>query len=65
MHRTAIPEYPDSTFLKASVHQRPVGERPLVELEQTDHPLAIHQRLGIDRSALEQMVTRLLHEHLD
>ncbi|MGW1264432.1 DUF2199 domain-containing protein [Streptomyces drozdowiczii] len=30
--------------LKTRVHTRPVGDRPFVELEPTDHPLAIEQR---------------------
>jgi hypothetical protein len=34
--------------LKARIHQRPVGERPWIELEPTDHPLSIEQRNGID-----------------
>ena len=29
------------------VHQRPPGLRPTLELEPTDHPLAVHQREGI------------------
>jgi hypothetical protein len=45
---TKIPAYPDTVFLKTMVHQREVGVRPLVELEATNHPLAIDQREGID-----------------
>lgn len=48
-------------FLKSMVHQRPVGERPLVELEPTDHPLALHQREGIGEEELKAMVMELLH----
>ena len=58
---TTIPEYPDTMYLKTSVHQRSVGTRPLVELEATAHPLAVHQREGIDRDSLFALVTRLLH----
>lgn len=37
-----LPTYVPTTWaLKARVHQRPVGERPWVELEPTDHPLSI------------------------
>jgi hypothetical protein len=44
-----LPTYEPTTWaLKARVHQRPVGERPWVELEPTDHPLAIEQRESID-----------------
>lgn len=49
---TAIPAYPDTMYLKTMVHQRAVGLRPLVELEPTDHPLAVQQRAGIDPSQL-------------
>ena len=43
-----LPTYDPPTWsLKARVHQRPVGERPWIELEPTDHPLAIEQRDGI------------------
>jgi hypothetical protein len=39
--------YPETLNMKTRVHQRPPGERPLVELEATDHPLAVEQRSGI------------------
>ncbi|GAA2546966.1 hypothetical protein GCM10010295_36520 [Streptomyces intermedius] len=36
---TDLPVYPATTLnLKTRVHTRPVGERPFVELEPTDHP---------------------------
>jgi hypothetical protein len=47
-------------LLKTMVHQREVGVRPWVELEPTDHPLAIHQRDGIE----PQRLLALLHEAL-
>ncbi len=59
---TQVPEYPDSMYLKTSVHQRRVGLRPTVELEPTEHPLALDQRSGIEGSVLSELVTRLLHE---
>jgi hypothetical protein len=59
---TQIPVYPDTMFLKTGVHQRAVGMRPSIELEQTDHPLSIHQREGIEPDELRGMVMRLLHE---
>ena len=44
----AIPTYEPTTFgLKTKVHTRPPGLRPWVELEPTQHPLAIEQRDGI------------------
>jgi hypothetical protein len=59
---TAIPEYPDTMFLKTMVHNRAVGTRPAVELEPTDHPLAVHQREGISESAMRRIVESILHE---
>jgi hypothetical protein len=56
-----IPGYPDTTNLKCLVHTRPVGERPFVELEPTDHPLAVDQRRGIPRDRLNALVERALH----
>lgn len=45
---TDLPVYATTTLnLKTRVHTQPVGERPFVELEPTDHPLAIEQRTGI------------------
>ncbi|WP_338789798.1 DUF2199 domain-containing protein (plasmid) [Priestia megaterium] len=43
----SIPGYPETLNLKTNVHTRAVGYRPLIELEPTDHPLAIEQREGI------------------
>lgn len=59
---TKIPGYPDTVFLKTMVHQRDVGVRPSVELEPTEHPLAVDQRDGIDEDRLQEMVIRLLHD---
>jgi hypothetical protein len=58
---TKIPDYPDTVFLKSMVHQREVGQRPIVELELTDHPLAVDQRCGIEQARLREIVMRLMH----
>lgn len=42
-----LPGYPETLSLKCHVHLRPVGLRPIIELESTDHPLAVEQREGI------------------
>ncbi|MGC8644627.1 MAG: DUF2199 domain-containing protein, partial [Isosphaeraceae bacterium] len=60
---TQIPGYPSTAFLKTRVHQRPVGLRPAVELEPTDHPLAVDQRLGIETHRLISIVTELIHQN--
>ncbi|MBN2210738.1 MAG: DUF2199 domain-containing protein [Sedimentisphaerales bacterium] len=58
---TSIPGYPETAFLKSLVHQREVGLRPLVELEATDHPLALDQKNGIQESRLREIVNKLIH----
>lgn len=45
---TRIAYYPEDTFLlKTMAHFRGNGLRPSIELEPTDHPLAVDQRQGI------------------
>jgi hypothetical protein len=39
--------YPDTLNLKCQVHPQPNRQRPLIEIEPADHPLAIEQRDGI------------------
>jgi hypothetical protein len=55
------PFYPTTLNLKARLHTRPVGARPLVEMEPTDHPLAVEQREGISRERLGELHAALLH----
>jgi len=59
---TSLPLYPETVLLKTNVHTRPVGQRPFVELEPTDHPLAIEQRNGITMDRVQQIAEALLHE---
>jgi hypothetical protein len=58
---TKIPGYHDTVFLKTMVHQREVGLRPSVELEPTEHPLAVDQRQGIDEKRMRKIASGLLH----
>ena len=58
-----IPTYEPSTLLlKTTVHTQPVGVRPLIELEPTDHPLAVEQRDGITMARVQELAERLLHD---
>ena len=60
---TELPIYPVSTLsLKTNVRTRPVGERPLIELEPTDHPLAVEQREGITLARVIEIAERVLHD---
>jgi hypothetical protein len=53
--------YTEPTFLlKASLHFGDGSTRPIIELEPTDHPLAIEQRTGITLERAWQIVHRYL-----
>lgn len=59
---TELPGYEPGTLnLKTNLHQRPPGERPLVELEPTAHPLAVEQRTGITLVRVQAIAEMLLH----
>jgi hypothetical protein len=51
----------DSENLKCHVHMGEPGLRPTIELEPTDHPLAVQQREGI---TFEEPIA-YAHEHLE
>lgn len=57
-----LPGYEETFRLKTLVHLRPQGQRPTVELEPTDHPLAVHQQQGIPLLDLLDMIGDRLHE---
>ncbi|MEV7086966.1 DUF2199 domain-containing protein [Streptomyces sp. NPDC093085] len=52
---------PTTLNLKTHVHTRPVGERPYVELEPTDHPLAVEQRAGITLDRVRDIAEAVFH----
>jgi len=58
---TSLPLYPETLLLKTNVHTRPVGQRPFVELEPTDHPLAVEQRDGITMDRVREIAASLRH----
>lgn len=57
----AITGYPDTINLKTMVHLRDNGLRPFIELEPTDHPLAIEQRDGISTERVIELSDPYLH----
>lgn len=60
-----LPFYePPTLDLKTHVHTRPLGERPAIELEPTDHPLAIDQHTGITSDRLRELVSLMPHSKL-
>ncbi|MEW1550380.1 DUF2199 domain-containing protein [Streptomyces tsukubensis] len=56
---------PNTINLKTHVHTRPVGQRPLIELEPTNHPLAVEQRTGITLDRVREIAAAVLHPATD
>ena len=56
-----IKPYPKTMNLKATVHLRDNGIRPYIELEPTDHPLAVEQRLGITVERVAELYAAMVH----
>ena len=60
---TEFPLYPVPTLgLATDVRTRPVGERPLIALHPTDHPLAVEQREGITLARVIEIAAFVLHD---
>lgn len=57
--------YPDTTNLKTRVITQPVGLVPKIELEPTDHPLAVEQRTGINLERVKEIAGLILHQKGD
>jgi hypothetical protein len=47
---------------ETNVHTQPIGQRPLIELQPTDHPLAVEQRQSITRARVQELAEQLLHD---
>jgi hypothetical protein len=58
-----VPTYPATFALKTHLHLRANGARPSIELEPTDHPLAVEQRVGISLSRVEEIAAALSLRH--
>jgi hypothetical protein len=54
----ALPRYPPSEDARSFP---PLRQRPFVELEPTDHPLAVEQRHGITMDRVREIAEALLH----
>lgn len=59
----SLPLYPETLGLKTAVHLRKGFQRPFIELEPTDHPLAVEQRNGISLARVEQIAAALSFTH--
>jgi hypothetical protein len=53
--------YPDTMNLKTRVHLRDDGVRPYIELEPTDHPLAVEQMNGISTDRVAEIYSQMVH----
>lgn len=53
--------YPEAENLKTRVHPREAGVRPFIELEPTDHPLAVEQRKGMAAERVGQIFAAYIH----
>lgn len=58
----AIGPYPNTVSLKTHVHLRDGFMRPFIELEPTDHPLALEQREGISAQRVAELYALVVHE---
>lgn len=54
--------YPDTMNLKCRVHLRDEGIRPLIELEATNHPLALEQKGGISMERVAEIHSIMAHD---
>ena len=52
----SLPGYPQTLNLKTNVYLRPYPHRPRIDLEPTDHPLALEQRTGITIARLQEII---------
>lgn len=59
----SLPGYPETLNLKTNVHTREVGLRPYIELEPTDHPLALEQRDGITLARVKEIGEMVYHRN--
>jgi hypothetical protein len=60
----SIPGYPETLNLKTMLHTRALGLRPLIELEPTEHPLAVEQRNGITKERVREIAETMYHSNL-
>lgn len=56
-----LPAYPDTMNLDCRLHPRGPGQRPLVEMLPSGHPLAREQRAGIVAGRVVQLHAQVVH----
>ena len=60
---SSLPFYAETRSLKTMVHLRDDFQRPLVELEPTEHPLAVEQRDGMSVERAAEIVAGLERDY--
>lgn len=58
-----LPYYPDTVNLKTRVRPRNGGGRPILELQLTDHPLAMHFHHGMTILEAQQIAEVAMHSY--
>lgn len=56
-----LPCYENTYALKTQVHPRPDGDRPLIDLEDNDHPLSIDFHRGIAIERAQEIAETVMH----
>ena len=59
--QSALAYEPTTLNLKTNLQTMPVGERPTITLQPTDHPLSIEQQRGITMARVQQIAEAALH----
>jgi hypothetical protein len=59
----SIPVYQSTLHLKTQVHTRSLNQRPFIELEPTNHPLAVDQHEGITMARVQAIVEAFCIRH--
>jgi hypothetical protein len=59
---TSLPIYSETLSMKTNVHTRPIGMRPFVELEPSNHPLSVEQSNGITWERVQDIAEKILHD---
>ncbi|WP_322025786.1 DUF2199 domain-containing protein [Burkholderia sp. BCC1977] len=57
-----LPGYPVPKGLKSHTHPRLDGQRPLVELDTTDHPLSLDFHNGMSAERAQTLFEKVLHQ---
>lgn len=58
----SLKPYPNTNNLRTRVHLRNDGIRPRIELEPTDHPLAVEQNEGISVHRVAELYSMMVHD---